>query len=254
MSDHAPPAVPGDRVPRLTGLFYTHALAAAHAALRPATYLEIGVEHGETLRLAACASIGVDPQLKLTEDVVGKKPACLLFQSESDAFFAQHDPTALLGGPIAFAFLDGMHWYEHVLRDFANTERHCARHSVIVLHDCVPTDVYMARRDRYDEAQVRLAPTPGDWTGDVWKALLLLRRHRPDLDIVCLDAVPTGLVLIGNLDPGSRVLAERHHAMVAELAGVSLMEYGIGRYVTELNLHDAGWLTRAAEVAARFGR
>jgi len=42
-------------------------------------------------------------------DVVGRKPCCLLFQSTSDALFAQHDPLRLLQRPVDLAFLDGMH-------------------------------------------------------------------------------------------------------------------------------------------------
>jgi hypothetical protein len=254
MSDHMLRRVDGDRIPPLGGLFYIHALTALHEALKPRAYLEIGVEHGETLRLARCASIAIDPKLQLNQDVIGEKPACLLFQLPSDDFFARHDPNLLLDGPIDFAFLDGMHWYEFLLRDFANTERCCQRNSVIALHDCVPSDVYMARRDRFDETQTRMAPTPGNWTGDVWKTLVLLRRYRPDLDIQCFNAAATGLILISHLDPSSRVIAERHDAMVAEIASVTLQEYGLGRYIAELNLRDAGWLTRLPEVAQRFQR
>jgi hypothetical protein len=242
----------GDLIAPLTGLYYTHALAALHERLRPRTYLEIGVDRGETLRLARCASIAVDPNMQITQDIVGEKPVCLLFQSTSDDFFARHEPSLLLDGPIDFAFLDGMHWYEFLLRDFANTERFCQRNSVIALHDCVPTDVFMARRDQWDEAQRRLAPTPASWTGDVWKTLILLRRHRPDLHIECFNAAGTGLVLITHLDPASRVITEHYDAMVAEVASLNLRAYGLQRYVDELKLRDASLLANTQEVARRF--
>jgi hypothetical protein len=241
-----------DRIPPLTGLLYLNALAALHELLQPRTYLEIGVADGATLRPAQCASIAIDPDMHLTQDVVGKKPCCLLFQSTSDAFFAQHDPLRLLQRPVDLAFLDGMHWYEYLLRDFANTERFCEPDSVIVLHDCVPTDVYMARRDRWDEGQRQLAPTPNSWTGDVWKILLLLRRYRPDLQIHCFDSVGTGLVLITHLDPRSRVIAESYDTMVTEVATLTLYDYGLRRYVGELHLRDAALLTDRQELARRF--
>jgi hypothetical protein len=47
----------------------------------------------------------------------------------------------------------------------------------------------------------------GWWTGDVWRAALLLKRRRPDLQITTVDAFPTGLVLITNVDPSSRYLS-----------------------------------------------
>jgi predicted O-methyltransferase YrrM len=242
----------GDRIPPLTGLLYLPALSALHDLLQPRAYLEIGVAEGETLRLARCASIAIDPEMHVAQDVVGVKPSCLLFQTTSDAFFAQHDPVRLLHRPIDFAFLDGMHWYEYLLRDFANTERCCEPNSVIALHDCVPTDIYMTRRDRWDETQQRLAPSPGSWTGDVWKTLLLLRRYRPDLEIHCFDSDGTGLVLITHLNPASQVITTNYDAMVAEIASLSLREYGLRRYIVELRLEDASLLTRPQDVASRF--
>lgn len=247
-------ALPGhdDRIPPLTGLLYLNALVALHELLQPRSYLEIGVAGGDTLCLARCASLAIDPDMHLTMDVVGRKPCCLLFQSTSDAFFAEHDPVRLLRRPVDLAFLDGMHWYEYLLRDFANTERCCEADSVIVLHDCVPTDIYMARREQWDEAQRRLAPSPASWTGDVWKVLLLLRRYRPDLRIECFDSDGTGLVLITHLDPRSRVIAEHYDAMVAEVASLTLRDYGLRRYVDELHLQDTALLTDRHDLARRF--
>jgi hypothetical protein len=241
-----------DRIPPLTGLRYLNVLAALHELLQPQAYLEIGVAGGDTLRLAQCASLAIDPDMHLTPDVVGRKPCCLLFQSTSDAFFAQHDPVRLLQRPVDLAFLDGMHWYEYLLRDFANAERCCEPDSVIVLHDCVPTDIYMARREQWDETQRRLAPSPDSWTGDVWKTLLLLRRYRPDLQIHCFDSDGTGLVLITHLDPRSPVIAEHYDAMVAEVATLTLRAYGLRRYVDELQLQDTALLTDRQELARRF--
>ncbi len=62
-------------------------------------------------------------------------------------FFARHDLGGLLGKPISMAFLDGMHHFEYLLRDFINTEKHCSSNSVILLHDCLPTDRHVARRE-----------------------------------------------------------------------------------------------------------
>ena len=55
-----------------------------------------------------------------------------------------------------------MHLYEFALRDFMNIEAHCRPESLVVLHDCLPVDSYMARRalhDAYDgEPFVRVLP------------------------------------------------------------------------------------------------
>ena len=46
-----------------------------------------------------------------------------------------------------FAFIDGMHLFEFALRDFMNLERHCTPQSVIMVHDCYPTEREHAERE-----------------------------------------------------------------------------------------------------------
>ena len=124
-----------EAVPLLGGPRHEEILSALHAYLKPRTYFEIGVERGETLKLACCPSIGIDPNMKINHQAIGEKPACLLYRMASDRFFETYDPEALLGAKIDFAFLDGMHLFEFLLRDFINVERHCRRNSLIALHD-----------------------------------------------------------------------------------------------------------------------
>jgi hypothetical protein len=118
-----------------------------HEWLAPASHFEIGTESGASLSNAKCATIAVDPKFHLgTRDCVGSKPFCALYQMRSDTFLRRHDPSRMFHGPIDLAFLDGMHYCEYLLRDFANTERHCRRNSVIAMHDCVPVDLAIASR------------------------------------------------------------------------------------------------------------
>jgi hypothetical protein len=67
-------------VPDHVGEQYDVVLARLHHVLRPCSYLEIGVSTGETLRLATCDSIGVDPTLNITSNVIGSKPRCFFYQ------------------------------------------------------------------------------------------------------------------------------------------------------------------------------
>jgi hypothetical protein len=97
-----------DNSARVQGQFYTTYLANLHETLRPATYLEIGTFAGDTLRLANCATIAVDPHFQVGVDVVGQKPMCLLFQQTSDRFFSNHSPRKLFGDAVDMAFLDGL--------------------------------------------------------------------------------------------------------------------------------------------------
>ncbi|HET9147188.1 MAG TPA: class I SAM-dependent methyltransferase [Acetobacteraceae bacterium] len=210
------------------GADYLGCLSALHRALAPARYLEIGVWLGESLARAACASIAIDPEFQLGTGVLGSKPECHFFQTTSNDFFARHDPRTILGGPIDLAFLDGLHQFDALLRDFANTERFCRPESVIVLHDCLPIDPLITNR-RQDEHLRKDAVVPGWWAGDVWKMLVILKRLRPDLAIIALDAPPTGLVLVSRLDPANRVLSERSVTIIEEMMPVELKSFGTTR-------------------------
>ena len=198
----------GDRIflPELQGHFYQTCLARIHMNMNPRTYLEIGTLNGDSLVLSRARSISIDPAFNFTKKLPGMMPSLFLFKGTSDEFFAAHDPKVILGGAVDLAYLDGMHLFEFLLRDFMNTERYCHRDSVIVLSACIPLDLDMTERD-----MMRVKPRQGSrhqgwWTGDAWKTVDLLMQHRPDLDITALDATPTGLVIIRNLDPTSTVL------------------------------------------------
>lgn len=200
----------------LGGVRYLEMLGRLHRHLAVERYLEIGTRNGASLDVAAGGiAVCIDPDFVLARPSLARHREVHLYQTTSDAYFAARDPTAVLGGPVQFAFIDGMHHYEYVLRDIINVERHCASDSIIVLHDVVPATFRMtARLGRRPDGTYE--PVTGSWTGDVWKVIPILRRHRPDLRITLLDCAPTGLALLGGLDPASRVLAERLPAILAE--------------------------------------
>ena len=190
----------------LPGDDYFRLLEQLHAYLQPRTYLEVGVFTGKSLRLAAPHTrvIGVDPAPRLKKPPA---PNTRVYTETSDAFFAGHDVLELLGGErLDLALIDGMHQFEFALRDFINLERVCHRGSVILLHDCYPLDAVSAARER----------STGFWTGDVWRLTRLLLTHRPELSIHTLAAPPSGLGLILNLDPDSRLLEQAYPQLVAE--------------------------------------
>ena len=130
-----------------SGETYLTLLAALHAHLKPKSYFEIGTLTGEmTLALANCASVAGDSKFQVQSNVIGDKPSVHFYQVHSDDFFNRFDLTAILGPDVDLAFLDGMHLYEFLLRDFLNTEKHCRPNSIIALHDCIPSDTPMTRR------------------------------------------------------------------------------------------------------------
>lgn len=190
----------------LPGPSYYQHLAWLHEALQPRTYLEIGVWYGQTLALARppTLSIAVDPEPKSPLPAFATETR--VFTATSDAFFAESLWTHAVG-PRRFdlSFIDGLHRFEQVLRDFINVERHSTPDSVVVFHDTLPLVPLAAER----EIGALF------WCGDVWKILPCLEHFRPDLRIVTIPTAPSGLTVVTGLDPASLVLAERFDEAVA---------------------------------------
>jgi hypothetical protein len=176
----------------------------------PSSYFEIGTRTGTSLAQIECDAICVDPNFLITTNVIKKRRRSLLYQMPSDEFFATCDVKQVFSQGIDLAFLDGLHLFEFLLRDFMNTEKSCHKDSVILLHDCLP----------FNNAITGRVQTPGAWTGDVWKVLPILKKFRPDLTVALFDCPPTGLVAITNLNPGSTVLSEAYDQIIAEFSPV----------------------------------
>jgi hypothetical protein len=244
-----------NRLAELTGDHYRSCLARLHSTLRPRSYLEIGTFHGDSLKLAKCPAIAVDPNFQLEHRVPSESiPALCLFQMRSDEFFGSYDPRAILGRPIDFAFLDGMHLLECLLRDFIHTEKVCHSRSVVVLHDCIPLDLHMAGRAWNDMKRRALSVHPEWWTGDVWKIFAVFRRYRPDLTVEVFDAPPTGLVVIRGIDPSSPVLAD-HQKQIIDLFGNSNGESALFEdFLSNLEIKPTSRLAEMLPMFADSGR
>ncbi len=239
----------------LPGEYYEDVMARLHRVLRPKTYLEVGVFAGATLALASCPSIAVDPGFEITDPEIFAKvllrSQVSFYRMPSDDFFAAHDPREILKAPLDMAFLDGMHRCEFLLRDFINTEKVCKTNSVVMLHDCVPVDDGIT--DRVPHRRRGEGESRSDWwTGDVWRAALLLKRRRPDLVMTVLDADPTGLVIVTNLDPSSRALSDSYQACVRDMMSWHIPDIGIEQLHAELGLEPTSGLTEDEQITARF--
>jgi SAM-dependent methyltransferase len=180
---------------------YLDVLAQIHTALRPQSYFEIGVRHGASLALAKGPALGVDPAPDITA-TLGAQTTVVV--QTSDAYFAA--PVKAPLSPPDLIFIDGLHHCEAALRDFMNIERRASPGGLVVIDDILPNHPIQAERDRRTRV----------WTGDVWKLVPLLRRLRPDLSLVVLDTAPSGLLLIGGLDPSNRVLWDQYNPLVRE--------------------------------------
>lgn len=180
-------------------------LDAIHRKINPSLYLEIGVQTGKSIQLALGQAIGVDPMPQVVQALGGN---IKIIKATSDAFFAGMASNMLRQG-IDMAFIDGMHLFEYVLRDFINVEKYSKPRTLVFIDDIFPGHEAQARRTRVTRA----------WTGDVWKILPTLQKYRSDLSIQIIDIYPTGLLAISGLNPASLVLSTNYQTIVDEYKG-----------------------------------
>jgi predicted O-methyltransferase YrrM len=198
---------------------YYDVLHMIHQHRKPETYLEIGVAQGRSLALAhsGTTSIGVDPDTGSPERIFFHSPENTprLFRMTSDEFFASFNLAELFEkSTIDVAFLDGLHHFDQTLKDFINVEKYAQPDSLVLIHDCLPVNALVAERQRHT----------GFWLGDVWKLIPCLKAIRPDLDIVTLPVKPSGLAVIRNLDPSSRILERQLESITEHFNALVLPE------------------------------
>jgi hypothetical protein len=184
---------------------YLHALRLVHEIVEPANYCEIGCRMGVSLALSRAPSVAIDPDFEIRTELTAPTR---LYRKTSDVFFATADCANVLGAPIDFGFIDGMHLVEYALRDFINIEKHSTPQGVIAIDDLLPQEMLYASRQR--ETQI--------WTGDVYRVIPILRMFRPDLQVHVFDIEMKGFGLVSHLDPSSAVLLARYGSICEDLA------------------------------------
>jgi glycosyltransferase involved in cell wall biosynthesis len=192
-------------------LSYLTCLKQVHENVQPNLYFEIGIDTGDSLGLAKCPSVGVDPAYMLQSAMTAPTR---VFRQTSDAFFANVDQCEkVLKGGIDLAFIDGMHLAEFVLRDFIQTEKWMRPGGVILFDDVLPEQMPMVARERWFNA----------WCGDVFKIVPILRKYRPDLKVSVFETFigpyRKGLAVISGVDPTNTVLTENYDVIEAEILG-----------------------------------
>lgn len=162
-------------------------LENAHRVLQPRGYLETGVWMGNSLKLARCPAIGIDPFPDIRVEL---GPNHHVHEVTAEEFF--ENPAHLRDfPPIDLTYIDGLHLVENALLDFMNIEKVAHPGAVVVIDDVFPNHPVQAQRHRSSKA----------WTGDVWKVLPILREQRPDLLLLPVDTHPTGSLVVVGLDP-----------------------------------------------------
>ena len=189
---------------RMPGPGYHDRLRQIHEELNPATYLEIGVFKGQSLTHARppTIAVGVDPEPRIEEPI---SVEFHLYTETSGEFFNQRDVRALFGGAgPSLVFIDGLHAFTAVLEDFAHVEAIADPGTLVLLHDMIPFDEITQRSEQVHEF----------YTGDVWKLLHCFADVRPDLSWFTIRTPPSGLTVVGGLDPSSTVLRDQYDKLV----------------------------------------
>lgn len=114
-------------------------------------YLEIGCDKNQIFsKIFLENKIGVDPvsggNIRLT----------------SDQFFKNNSKN------FDIIFIDGLHEYLQVKRDILNSIECLNDNGIILVHDCLPESLAKQAVPRYKMS----------WNGDVWKAIVDLRREK----------------------------------------------------------------------------
>lgn len=131
------------------------------------SYLEIGCNTNEVFDRVNCNhKTGVDPRRGGTHRMT------------SDAFFESNTEK------FDVIFIDGLHYYEQVKKDFENAYKALNDNGVIVFHDMFPT---LERWVVVPEPDDLL--TYGCWMGDVW---------RMGFDLLAMPNISFKLVMIDN--------------------------------------------------------
>lgn len=127
------------------------------------SYLEIGCQNNRNFNLIICQNkIGIDPERGGT------------IQMTSDDYFKSIEKEGEL---FDIVFIDGLHHKEQVIKDVKNTLKHLSKKGTIILHDCLPTTEEMQKVPRIQKV----------WTGNVWEAIVELRKTRINLNIFTID-------------------------------------------------------------------
>lgn len=118
------------------GNWHTKIIAAHAEAWREETgflrYLEIGVRYGPTFNAVlpyASEAVGVD-----IEDVSSHMHGGTFYHGSSDDFFNDYS-----GSKFNIIFIDGLHQYDQVRKDFVNAEQISYSNATIYLHDTWPS-------------------------------------------------------------------------------------------------------------------
>jgi len=166
-------------------------------------YLEIGLELGYTFEnVRAPIRWGVDPYPRF--NVRRLPPGAHVAVTTSDEFFKSIAPCESFD----VVFLDGLHTFRQTYRDLVSAFRVCPR-GVILIDDVVPSDEVSAMPNHEESLHARsrlgLESNRYVWHGDVFRAILCVEAHHPELSFRTIVGMDNPQALVWRNDPGAVV-------------------------------------------------
>lgn len=141
-------------------------------------YLEIGVQYGKSLLANPIPfRVGVDPFLQFDVRTCSS-PDLQLFEMTSDEYFTHYKHEE----PFDVIYIDGLHQFEQVVRDFMNSLSVAHEKTIWIIDDTVPCDIFSALRVQAETVALRKKQTGHHstaWHGDVYKFVFFLNSFFP---------------------------------------------------------------------------
>jgi hypothetical protein len=182
------------------------------------SYLEIGVSEGVTFHnLVAATKVAVDPRFKI-------EPHKRELHSEyreitSDAFFLDHANEDRVFDVI---YLDGLHTFEQVLRDFINALSFLRDGGIIIIDDVRPNNYQasLSSPELSDAVRRALRSEDRSWMGDVYRLVFFIETFFPLYSYATVSENHGQLVLW----KGWREEKEKPRRTVREIAGLDFSD------------------------------
>ncbi|GHU76279.1 hypothetical protein AGMMS49992_21660 [Clostridia bacterium] len=148
----------------------------------PQKYMEIGLDDAKHFASVPVRhKIGIDPvKPAIMDSLVNDNVQ--FFQMDSVKFLCEYPD---LVSDVDMVFIDGLHEYHQVYNEVMLLMQLLKVGGRIFLHDCNPIAAYISRS--FFTMSPAEYKNPGPWSGDVWKAILLLRQLYPEWGIKVLD-------------------------------------------------------------------
>ncbi len=143
-------------------------------------YLEIGVNEGKTFhQIKAFEKVGVDPEYLFDVPTARiEHPENTYVVKTSDEYFYH-----VFGKrkPFDVVFIDGLHCFDQVLRDFINSCELLSAGGVVIIDDVMPRDFISSLPSIDMMFAMRRAQGSPDatWMGDVYKLIFFISAFMP---------------------------------------------------------------------------